>query len=49
MKSKKGTTQGRASEPYFLNIFLNDLHPIGLDNVSLIKHADDSSLLIAGQ
>ena len=31
----------------FLTFFLNDLNPIGLDNVSLIKYADVSSLLIA--
>ena len=42
----KGTTQGSVSGPYLFNIFLNDLHPTGLDNVSLTKFADDSSLLI---
>ena len=43
----EGTTQGSVGEPYFFHIFLNDLHPIGLNNASLIKCADGSSLLIA--
>ena len=44
--SVNGTTQGSVSGQYLFNIFLNDLHPTGLDNVSLTKSADDSSLLI---
>ena len=32
---------------YLFHIFLNDLNPIGLNNVSLIKYADVSSFLIA--
>ena len=44
----KGTTQGSVNGPYLFHIFLNDLNPIGLDNVSLIKYADvASNLLIA--
>ena len=42
----KGTTQGSVSGPYLFNTFLNDLHPTGIDYVSLTKFADDSSLLI---
>ena len=36
----KGTTQGSVSGPYLFNTFFNDLHPTGLDNVSLTKFAD---------
>ena len=43
----KGTTQGSVNGPYLFHIFLNDLNPIGLDSVSLIKYVDVSSLLIA--
>jgi len=42
----KGTTQGSVSGPSLFNIFLNDLRFTDLDNVSLIKFADDSSRLI---
>ena len=43
----KGTSQESVNGPYLFHIFLNDLNPLGLDNVSLIKYADVSSLLIA--
>ena len=42
----KGRTQGSVGGPYLFNVFLNDLHPTGLDNVFLTKFADDSSLVI---
>ena len=42
----KGTTQGSERGPYLLNIFLNDLEIEGLNDESLLKSADDSTLII---
>ena len=37
----------RISGPQFFNIFLNDLHTASINNLSFIKFANYSSLLIA--
>jgi len=43
----KGTIQGSVSGPYMFNVFINDLELNDSQNVTLIKYADDSNLLIA--
>ena len=42
----RGTTQGSVNGPYLFNLFLNDLQLDGYDNFSLIKYADDGSIII---
>lgn len=42
----KGTTQGSVSGPHLFNLFINDLEVRNCPNTTLIKFADDSSILI---
>ena len=42
----KGTTQGSVSGPHFLNLFINDLAIRDNDLTSIIKYADDTTLLV---
>ena len=42
----RGTTQGNVNGPYLFNLFLNDLQLDGYGNFSLIKYADDGSIII---
>ena len=42
----KGTMQGSVSGPHKFNLFINDLEMHNCPNTSLIKFADDSSLLV---
>ena len=42
----KGTMQGSLSGPHLFKLFINDLEMDNCPNTSLIKFADDSSLLV---
>ena len=42
----KGTTQGSVSGPYLFNLFLNDLVLNGHPDITLIKYADDTTIIV---
>ena len=42
----KGTTQGSVSGPYLFNFFINDLTIRDNDLTSIVKYADDTTLLV---
>ena len=43
----KGTTQGSVSGPHLFNFFLDNLDiDSNLDDVSMVKYADDSTILV---
>ena len=47
MMVNKGTTQGSVSGPHLFNLFLDDLDiDSNLDDVSMVKYADDSTILV---
>ena len=47
MMAYKGTTQGSVSGPHLFNLFLDNLDiDSNLDDVSMVKYADDSIILV---
>ena len=42
----KGTTQGSISGPHLFNLFINDLAIRDNDLTSIVKYADDTTLLV---
>ena len=42
----KGTTKGSVSGPHLFNLFINDLAIRDNDLTSIVKYADDTTLLV---
>ena len=42
----KGTTQGSVSGPHLFNLFINDLAIRDNDLISIVKYAEDTTLLV---